>query len=178
MFYSLDAREVKKVIDKVLAGKPYDEKQFMYYHLNRNYFNVQNEIKTLKKVDEGKYIDNLSHVWTEISTLKNYFHMPFGNWAGSTLGITTAYSRKFVRDDYISGLEGEFEMIIRQDGKRIDALVNAKYQETYNFGRTRLFTPHKKLDVDPHNKNPNYTIRRDTGIVLITESDEASDSTK
>jgi hypothetical protein len=169
MPYSLDAKEVKKVIDAKLSGQPYDQTQFLFYHLYRNYFNVKDEVKTLKKIGEKSYKDNLGFVWAEVSTLKNYYHMPLSNWIGSMIGASTAYSRKFLRDDNITGIGGEFEMIIRNDGKRIDALTNEEFQETYNFGRTRNFSEHKKLDVDTHSENGKYTFKRDLGKVTIIE---------
>lgn len=169
MNYSLEPREVKKLIDAKILGKNYDEKQFLFYHLNRNFFNVKNEVKTLKRIGEKRYIDNLHNVWEEQPVYKNFFHMPKSNWALSILGTQVPYSRKFLRDDNITGIGGEFEMIIRYDGKRIDALVNEGYQETYNFGRTRNFREHKLLDVDTHNKNDNYIFKMDMGKVLIAE---------
>lgn len=169
MNYSLNPIEVKKVIDARLKGKPYDNKQFMYYHLMRNVFNVKNEVNTLRYVRERIYVDNLGHYWEEQSVFKNFFHMPKGNWAGSLIGLSTPYSRKFLRDDNASGLDGEFEMIIRHDGKRIDALTQEDYQETYNFGRTRNASIHKLLDVDTHRENPNYLFKQNTGKVAIVE---------
>lgn len=170
MSFSLRPADVKAVIDAKLKGDPYNAAQFLYYHLYRNHFNVKNEVNKLTRMSQSKYRDNLGHVWTEVSTFKNFFHMPFTNWVGSQAGVSTAYSRKFLRDDNVSGLGGEFEMIIRtQDGKRVDALTHAKYQETYNFGRTRFGSVHKKLDVDTHNKNGGYTYRRNMGSVTIVE---------
>jgi len=167
--YSLSPDSVKTVIHAVINGLSYDHEQFMYYHLKRNLFNVKSEVTSLKAIGNSKFRDNLGHVWEEQSTLKNYFHMPFGNYVGSNLGISKPYSRKFLRDDTVSGLDGEFEMIIRHDGKRIDGGTNAEYQETYNFGRTRNFSQHKALDVDPHGENPNYTLKQDMGSVKIEE---------
>lgn len=169
MTYSLDAKEVQKVIEAKLKDKPYDKEHFMFYHLHRNYFNVKNEITTLKKIAEKCYKDNLGLIWQELSTAKNYYHMPLSNWIGSIVGASKPYSRKFLRDDNISGIGGEFEIIIRQDGKRIDALTIEEFQETYNFGRTRNFWDHKKLDVDTHNENSKYTFKRDMGKVIITD---------
>ncbi len=167
MAYSLDPNEVKKVIDKKIKNKPYNRDQFMYYHLNRNHFNVGNEVTRLTQIADKRYKDNLGFEWLEVSVLKNFFHMPKGNWAGSLLGVAEPYSRKFLRDDNISGLGGEFEMIIRKDGKRIDALTHEGYQETYNFGKTRNASIHKLLDVDPHMENNQYTIKKNTGSVFI-----------
>ena len=39
--YTLNPSEVKQVIDAKLNDRPYNEKQFLYYHLNRNYFNIK-----------------------------------------------------------------------------------------------------------------------------------------
>jgi hypothetical protein len=83
-------------------------------------------------------------------------------------GVSTPYSRKFLRDDNVSGIGGEFEMIIRHDGKRVDALTQETYQETYNFGRTRNFMAHKTLDVDTHNANARYTFKQDMGKTIIS----------
>jgi hypothetical protein len=169
MIYSLIPRDVKKVIDSVLADRPYDKEQFLFYHLNRNHFNVKNEIRFLKHLSGKRYVDNFSRTWELQPDLKNFFHMPKGNWAGSMMGLTTPYSRKFLLDDTVSGLEGEFEIIVRYDGKRIDALTHEDYQETYNFARTRDGKSHRKLDVDPHTKNSKYALRQDMGKVLIIE---------
>ncbi|MCU0449060.1 MAG: hypothetical protein MUC97_04330 [Bernardetiaceae bacterium] len=168
MEYSLEVAEVKKVIDAVRDGKPYDKEQFMFYHRNRNHFNVGAEVTSLTALGGGKYRDNLGQVWEEQSTFKNFFHMGKANWLGSIVGLSSPESKKFLRDDNTSGLGGEFEMIVRMsDGKRIDALTNASYQETYNFGRTRQTGAHKTLDVDPHNQDPNYTVKVNTGTVVF-----------
>ena len=169
--YALDGYTVNELIQRVLKGLDYDREQFMYYHLYRNHFNVKEEVTQLQSIGGGKYRDNFGHIWEEQSTLKNYFHMPTPNWIGSSLtfGLIKPYSRKFLRDDNDTGVGGEYEMIIRHDGKRIDALTHQGWQETYNFGRTRYFGPHKKLDVDPHNENPNYMIRVNTGSVKVVE---------
>ena len=76
MQYSLNPIEVKKVIDAVAKGLPYDYNQFMYYHLNRNHFNVGNEVTSLTEMTGGRFLDNAGNAWTEVSTLKNFFHMP------------------------------------------------------------------------------------------------------
>jgi len=169
MPYSMIPRDVRPVVEAVIAGRDHAAAQFLYYHLNRNHFNVGREVTTLRRTGGDRFVDNLGNVWEEQSIVANYFHMPLGNWVGSNLGLTAPHSRKFLRDDTVSGLNGEFEMIIRHDGKRIDALTHEGYQETYNFGRTRNFRDHKTLDVDPHNANGNYAFRMDTGSVTITE---------
>ena len=170
MEYSLNPIDVKSVIDAKLNGRPHDEAQFLYYHLCRNHFNVHKEINTLQHVADKKYKYNLGNIWEEVSTAKNFFHMPLSNWAGSIVGISTPYSRKFLRDDNVTGIGGEFEMIIRHDGKRIDALTDVKYQETYNFARTRNFTAHKMMDVDTHTKNGDYTFKQNMGQVIISDN--------
>jgi len=147
----------------------YDHKQFMFYHLNRYKFNVGADIYTLTAIGSEKYRDNKGYVWTEVHTVKNYFHMPKGNYVGSLTGISKPYSRKFLRDDTVSGLGGEFEMIIRHDGKRVDSLTHEAFQETYNFGRTRNFKKHKLFDVDPHKENSKYVSGPSTGSVRIIE---------
>jgi len=167
--YSLNPIEVKRVLTQVAQKQKYDNEQFEFYHHFRNHFNVKNEVKQLKKVSGNKFIDNFGNFWEEVSTLKNYFHMPKGNWITSAIGFETPYSRKFLRDDTISGLDGEFEMIIRQGGKRIDALTHEEYQETYNYGKTRDWLSHKKLDIDPHNLSSKYTFRMDMGYVKVLE---------
>jgi predicted DNA-binding protein (MmcQ/YjbR family) len=165
MSYPLDPATVKTVIDAVLEDQPFDKAQFEFYHLNRNFFNVKTEVTTLTSIGNMKYRDNLGNEWTEQPTWKNWFHMDKGNWLGSVLGFSNAQSRKFLRDDN-SPLGGEFEMIIRtSDGKRIDAMTNPGYQETYNFGRTRLTGAHKKLDVDTHNANGAYVSQGNMGSV-------------
>ncbi|WP_288427245.1 hypothetical protein [uncultured Spirosoma sp.] len=179
-YYPLEASEVRKVITNKINNKPYNEEQFLYYHLNRNFFNVKNEITTLKKIENGIYVDNMNNIWTEVDVRKNFFHMPTSNFLGTILkekipeiqkviDIEPIYSRKFLRDDTISGIGGEFEMIIRHDGKRIDATVDPKYQETYNYGRTKNAEIHTILDVITHTVNPNYSFRKDMGSVKIIE---------
>ena len=169
--YPLQPLVVREIIENRLAGRPYNQEQFMYYHLHRNHFNVKGEVTQLTKTAGGNFLDNLGHTWEEVSTLKNYFHMPTANWVASTttFGLVKPYSRKFLRDDNVTGVMGEFEMIIRHDGKRIDALTHETYQETYNFGRTRNTSQHIDLDVNPHRENPNYEIRINTGRVSISE---------
>ena len=147
---------------------PYDHKQFMYYHLNRYKFNVKGDIYTLTAIGNNQYRDNTGLIWQEVHTIKNVYHMPKLNYVTSVAGITKPYSRKFLRDD-TGTIGGEFEMIIKHDGRRIDALTHEKYQETYNFGRTRNTIEHIKLDVDPHKENPNYVVGPTTGRVKIIE---------
>jgi hypothetical protein len=169
MSYSLAPEEVKKVMQARLTSQPYNKAQFEYYHLHRNYFNVKDEVTTLERIGGRKYRDNRGNIWEEQPRLKNFFHMPKGNWLGSLLHLTKPYSRKFLRNDTTSGLGGEFEMIIRHDGKRIDAFVHESYQETYNFAPTRNFKAHKLLDVDTHRSNSRYTFKMDMGRVDILE---------
>ncbi len=165
MSYPLDFTTVKTVIDAVLTGQSFNQAQFEFYHLNRNFFNVRTEVTTLTDIGNSQYEDNMGFVWTEQSTFKNFFHMDKGNWLGSLVGVSEPQSRKFLRDDP-SPLGGEFEMIIRtSDGKRIDAVTNVNYQETYNFGRTRMTGAHKRLDVDTHNANGAYVGQGNMGSV-------------
>ncbi|GAA3509091.1 hypothetical protein GCM10022393_21570 [Aquimarina addita] len=168
MEYSLDPIEVKNVIDAKINGAEFDQDQFLFYHLNRNHFNVKQEITTLTHYMGNRFRDNRGYLWEEAARYKNWFHTPKSNYFGSLVGMTP-YSRKFLRADNETGIGGEFEMIIRQDGKRIDALTHEGYQETYNFGRTSDTSLHKLLDVDPHGPNPDYAIRINTGRVVITD---------
>lgn len=169
LYVSLDEVSVKQTIGMYLAKMPV-QREFFYYHLYRNYFNVKNEVTRLEAIKNhaGYFIDNLGKVWHEEGISKNFFHMPKGNWLGSMVGLTKPYSRKFLRDD-TGMIGGEFEMIIRYDGKRIDALTDVTYQETYNFGRTRYTSQHLQLDVLPHKIMSNYTFRQNTGMVTIIE---------
>jgi hypothetical protein len=169
--YSLDPNEVKKLIDLKLANKKYSEEQFIFYHLNRNYFNVKNEISSLKAIGDGMFLDNQGQKWREESTIKNFFHMPKTDYIKGIVGWGKLYSRKFLRDDN-SILKGEFEIIIMYNGKRIDADTNKEYQETYNFARTRDFWDHKKLDVEPHEKFKDYTSFGNKGYVKIIDKKE------
>lgn len=169
MEYSLDPIEVKKVVDAVKNGEKYDKKQFMHYHLNRNVFNVKKEVTKLTYLIGKKFRDNKGNIWEEAPRWKNWFHTPKPTYLGSILGVMKPYSRKFLRLDKETGLGGEFEMIIRHDGKRIDALTHEGYQETYNFGPTSNSDLHILLDVDPHNENPDYTVKKDTGTVRIID---------
>ncbi|MBQ4818795.1 hypothetical protein [Aquimarina sp. MMG016] len=166
MEYPLNAEAVKQVIDAKVNGEEYDEQQFIYYHLNRNHFNVKKEVTTLTHYVSNKYRDNKGNLWEEAPRYKNWYHTPASSYFGSLIGMKP-YSRKFLRPDNETGIGGEFEMIIRHDGKRIDALTHEGYQETYNFGRTSNFSLHKLLDVDPHGPNPDYTVKIDTGKVNI-----------
>jgi len=184
-YENIAVRVTKQVLDSRLAHKMnigvkppnvqkprYDHKQFMHYHLNRYKFNVKADIYTLTAVAKRKYRDNIGHLWTEVHTAQNYFHMPKGNYITTLAQVTKPYSRKFLRNDNVSGIGGEFEMIIRHDGKRVDSLTHEKFQETYNFGRTSNFKEHKLFDVDPHNENANYAKGPSTGSVKIIELKE------
>jgi len=168
MEYSLDPAEVKKIIDAKINEKEYNEEQFIYYHLNRNLFNVKKEVTTLTHLINNKFRDNKGNIWEEASRFKNWYHTPKSRYFGSIIGMQP-YSRKFLRPDNETGIGGEFEMIIRHDGKRIDALTHEGYQETYNFGRTSNASLHILLDVDPHGPNPDYTVKIDTGKVVIID---------
>jgi hypothetical protein len=170
MDYSLDPVEVKKVIDLKLAGKEYNEEQFKFYHLHRNHFNIKNEITSLTAIGSDKFLDNKNNIWREEPTMKNLYHMSTWEWVKG-MGGAKKYSRKFLRDDN-SIIGGEFEIIVRYDSKRIDALTEPQYQETYNFGKTKgLFdsTAHVKLDVDPHKNLKNYVSVGNTGFVKIID---------
>ena len=109
--YPFQPNIVRQIMLDRLAGRPYDFQQFMYYHLYRNRFNVKGEIHQLRAIGQNRYRDNLGHTWEEQATWKNYFHMPFGNYVGSNLGLTTPYSRKFLRDDNETGVGGELSLI-------------------------------------------------------------------
>jgi hypothetical protein len=171
MKYSLNPADVRRVLDAKLQGRPYDQQHFLFYHLHRNLLNVKLEVTNLRRISPDSYVDNLGNTWAVQSNLANFFHMPTSNWMGSIVGISTPYSRKFLRDDTVSGLDGEFEMIIRSDGERIDTLTHAGYQGTYNFGSTRDMRAHKTLDVDPHWQHSHYTFRQDMGRVIIIEKE-------
>ncbi|WP_405208388.1 hypothetical protein [Aquimarina sp. LLG6339-5] len=168
MEYSLDPLEVKKVIDAKVNGQEFDENQFIYYHLNRNLFNVKKEVTTLTHYMGNKFRDNKGYIWEEAPRFKNWYHTPKSSYFGSLIGMKP-YSRKFLRPDKETGIGGEFEMIIRHDGKRIDALTHEGYQETYNFGPTNNSKLHILLDVDPHGPHPDYTVKIDTGKVTIKD---------
>ena len=171
MAFVKDPEAHKALIEAVLAGREYDQDAWLALHLNRNEYNVR-RVDYLRHINGNRYTDNAGRIWTELSTFKNFFHMPKGNWALSQItgGLVEAYSRKFLSPDDESGLGGEYEMIIRSsDGKRIDALTNEGYQETYNFGRTENASRHKRLDVDPHGPHPNYLFRRNMGYTEIRE---------
>lgn len=141
--YSLDPMEVKRVIELKLAGKEYDEEQFKFYHLNRNHFNVKNNVVALTAIGGDKFIDINGNIWEEQSAIKNLFHMTPDEM------VMPRKPRKFLRDDN-SLLGGEFEIVIRPDETRITGNVSCRLQETYNFGRTREIGKHKTLDVTPH----------------------------
>ena len=182
MDYSLNHLEVKRVIDLALNDdKVLNGPQFLYYHLNRNEFNVKDDITKLKGIGYSRYVDNKGRRWRELPTYFNKYHMPKEEYDKTKMPFNTLpkYSRKFVSDDDVSGIGGEFEMIIRTDGKRIDALTNAEYQETYNFART-LFHPinHDTLDVKPHFKNSNYAFKKNMGYVEIIEEESFSERIK
>ena len=119
--YSLNPSVVKQVIEARAVKKQYDHKQFMYYHIHRNQFNVKAEVKKITALGNGRFRDNIGYLWNEQPTWKNFFHMPITNYVGSQLHLAKPYSRKFLRDDNVTGIGGEFEMIIRHDGKRVDS---------------------------------------------------------
>jgi len=166
--YSFDSKEVKKIIDSYANGNMKVKDQFMFYHLNRNIFNVKDEITTLKYFALNHFKDNFNRTWLEVPTFMNKYHMPKEDYHLMSVGFKKPYSRKFLLNDNFSGIDGQFEMIIRYDGKRIDALTHEGYQETYNFGRTiRHPFLHNTLDIKPHFENPNYTFKQDMGSVKI-----------
>ncbi|MEM9837467.1 MAG: hypothetical protein AAF828_13250 [Bacteroidota bacterium] len=170
MAYSLRPEVVKKVLEEALNPKTYDHDRFMYYHLYRNYFNVGSEVTKLTRTAQGTFLDNQNNHWRELGLMGNAFHMPKMELAKSLLDDSRKpYSRKFLREDHTTGLGGEFEMIIRYDGKRIDAYTHEKYQETYNFGRTTNAGLHTIYDVTPHMWNSNYTFKKDNGWVTIID---------
>ena len=170
MAFTKDPVRDRALLDAVLANKEYDTNELMQLHLNRNEYNV-GRIAYLTHQNGDRFVDSAGRMWTELPTYKNWFHMPKTSYFASVLtgGLAKPYSRKFVSPDMSSGLRGEFEMIIRHDGKRIDAITHEGYQETYNFGPTDQFSAHKKLDVDTHNANDHYEFRRDMGSTEIRE---------
>ena len=189
--YPMDPKEVRRVINAKLNsvktatisllvpgkwiadGAPipekYSEEQFMYYHLRRNYFNIKDDIRTLTQRNEKEFIDDKGNVWTELPISQSLFHMPMKEAIKAKLGDGPPYSRKFIRDDNETGVGGEFELIVRQDGKRIDAPTSMEYQESYNFAHTRDSADHTILDVTPHFINKNYIFYRNMGNVQIKD---------
>ena len=157
MNYSLDPGEVKKFLDAIVTGKEYNMERFGFYHLNRNHFNVKNTVGFLKAVGDNKFKDKAGAIWEEQPFEKNTFHMPLYDSiqrVGKKLPYIGGkekqpYSRKFLRDDP-SPLQGEFELVIRRDEKRIGGDLSCRMQETYNYGRTRDTGRHALLDVSPH----------------------------
>ena len=166
----MDLKKIRSIIENVLITNEYAV-EFMYYHRNRNMFNV-GKIESLHHIGSNEFRDNFGNIWNEVNTLKNFFHMSKADYAKSLLsfGQIKPYSRKFLRDDN-GFLKGEFEMIIRQDGKRIDAITNSTYQETYNFGRTKNANEHYVLDVKPHRLDSKYEYMRDVSSVKIYEKE-------
>ncbi len=168
--YQFSADRIKIICDKEANDlTPWYSDEFMFYHLNRNHFNIKNEVTSLTRTSGSAFLDNLGNLWYETAAKKNFFHMPALNYIKSQAGLEKAYSRKFLRDDTVTGLGGEFEIIIRKDGKRIDALTSDDFQETYNFGRTRDAARHTRLDILPHALNADYVVKRNNGWVKIIE---------
>lgn len=167
MAYTGTIGEARKLLDDILANRPYDNELFMELHLSRNQYNI-GTVYSLHELANGTFRDNCGRIWTRVSSLKNKFHQPLGTWIGSSLGLATPYSYKFLSPDIESGLGGEYEMIIRvSDNKRLDAVAHMDWQETYNFGPTAQFWNHKKLDVDPHGVNPNYNFLAERGYTSV-----------
>lgn len=141
--YTLDPVEVRKIMDLKSSGMKYNEEQFRYYHLNRNHFNVKNDIGFLRAIGNNKFIDIQKNIWEEQPVEKNLFHMTFKEM------LISEKPRKFLRDDHTT-LGGEFEIVIRKNKIRITGDISCRLQETYNFGRTRDTAKHMALDVWPH----------------------------
>jgi hypothetical protein len=127
--------------------------RFQFYHLHRNYFNFETETGlTLTAVRYGtnEFKDNSGRRWSELTGIKNYFHMPLADGIKATMGIGEPWSRKFISDD-TTDLGGEYELIVRgQANLDHSSEKNGKYQATYNYGRTRDERNHAILDVLPH----------------------------
>lgn len=156
MAYSGSNSDARKLLDAILAGREYDEAEWLELHLSRNIYNV-GYVASLTEQADGSYLDPLGRRWRRVGALGNVYHSSWGNAIGSSLGLVTPFSMKFLCPDDQSGLEGEYEIIVRtSDGARLTARNDAVRQETYNFGRTENFWQHKKLDMDPHGDNGGY----------------------
>ena len=143
--------------------------KFMFYHVNRNFFNKETAGVTLlkrKNSDSSNFIDNNNRIWTEVHTAKNMFHMPIANYAKSLIGMEKPLTRKFLSADEDLG---EYEMIIGRDGRRIGADINPKEQETYNFGKTQDAMMHILLDMTPHFAEGDYVSHYTSGMVNIID---------
>ncbi len=162
----IDKKAIRSFLDQiVLFGKLETLKmntgfhdateRFRFYHFHRNYFNFETANGLhLIRVREGSNefkCEKTNTTWFEALGWKNAVHMPKTEAIKNTLGIGIPWSRKFLSLDR-SDLQGEFE-IIAHGKKNLDAYSgeNAKYQATYNFGRTfEKPEAHKLLDFYPH----------------------------
>ena len=171
MAFTKDPEAHRALIDAVYSDEPYDADAWLELHLNRNEYNV-GHVPQLTHSFGRWWTDSAGRTWTEVPVFMNKYHMSDEDFrrAMNPLNGEEPYSRKFLARDHETGLEGEFEMIIRSsDRKRIDALTHEIYQETYNFGPT-LSSPlrHAKLDIDPHTElGGDYAVRTDRGYTRI-----------
>lgn len=167
MKYSLiDKEGIRSFLDQIVHYGKIDflklhsgfhdaSERFKFYHFHRNYFNFETANGLhLTKAREGSNeyrCEKTNTIWLEAEGWKNAVHMPKTEAVKNTLGIGIPWSRKFLSLDK-SSMKGEFEIIVHGN-KNIGAYSggDAKYQATYNFGRT-FENPeaHKLLDFYPH----------------------------
>ena len=174
--------ECLRNLQEASTNEVIQDEKFIYYHLNRNYFNdkyAQNEqerpsLKELWQITDKTFEDNLNRIWVE-ETVGIIYHRPFDKFSEKTQYISDLfrerskrYCRKFVsRDEYVAaeGYDGgcEFELIIRHNQR----MTGGPFMETYNFGgsatlglvgsiNSTKFGLHGKFDVDPHKKYNRY----------------------
>lgn len=179
MPYPLTRKALITCLNRLKDSKTEDilkDEEFLFYHKNRNYFNIlydKDETKKpqLMRLVETKqkkiFKDNLGRIWQEL-TGGIIYHRPFKTFSDKLDYLSDfrksrkeRFCRKFISVDeyaieagYAEG--SEFELIIRY-GKR---LIDGPYMETYNFGRSNLTSTlvglHGKFDVEPHKKTGAY----------------------
>lgn len=186
--YKLSRSNLAKCLNRLKDAS--DEKvktddEFMYYHKNRNFFNIRyhsnehdtNTFKTLEQIDKKTFRDDFDRKWIE-ETVGIIYHRPFDtvgekyNYARDLFRKRSErFCRKFVSvDEHIekAGYDGvcEFELIIHERKR----MIGGPFMETYNFGgsatlgllrsihSTKLGL-HGKYDVEPHFANNQYVTR-------------------
>lgn len=138
-----------------------NDKEFVYYHKNRNYFNNKyggksGVISSLTQVADFKYKDNFGKTWDEeIRGTQYHNNKTTYSHAAKQALVKEQYSdiRKFLRKDEETD-SCQFELILRRVfpnscTEYYNRVTQGNGLETYNFG-TNL-RAHKKYDMNTHN---------------------------
>ena len=162
--YSLSKANLNKLLRRVKefsTAELMDDKEFVYYHKNRNYFNNKyggksGVISTLTQVAEFKYKDNFGKTWDEeIRGTQYHNNKTTYSHAAQQALVKEQYSdiRKFLRKDEETD-SCQFELILRRVflnscTEYYNRVTQGNGLETYNFGAE--FLVHKKFDMNTHN---------------------------